>query len=73
MRHTRAIGWPKLDCGGSQPVPQTRNDEIDEAAQLERQAALLGVDQVHRTGHGLVGFEQQPQQNFLAPPLGAPA
>ena len=53
---------PKLERGGCQTVPKTRNNEIDEGAQLERQAALLGVDQMHRTGGGLVGFEQQLQQ-----------
>ena len=42
----------QLERNGRQTVPQTRNDEIDEGAQLERQAVLLVVDQVHRTGVG---------------------
>jgi hypothetical protein len=41
-----------------QTVPQTRNGEIDEGAQLERQAVLLVIDQMNRTGGGLVSFEQ---------------
>ena len=50
---------PDLERGGCQTVPQTRNDEIDEGAQLERQATLLVGDQMHRRGDRLVGFEQQ--------------
>ena len=52
----------ELECGGRQTVTQARNGEIDKSAQLERQAVLLVVDQMHRTGWRLEPFEQELQQ-----------
>lgn len=39
--------------GGLQPVPQPRRDEVDECPQLERQAGVAVVDQIHRPGRRL--------------------
>jgi hypothetical protein len=53
----------KLKCSGLQAGTQPRGDKIDECTQLERQAGVAVVDQIHRPGWRLKCFESESQRS----------